>query len=213
LGTIALVSKELELHATKTVPDAAVADDSRLIRREVERCRAILQRMSTEGAEPAGEALETIPVEELLTAMRVQFSGVPAVDFDLSLSPLVPALRIPRHAVEQALFALVKNAVEASSTTSPVRVRVTASAASVLFAVADQGQGMSPETLKHVGEPFFTTKDPGQGMGLGTFLVRTLAERLGGTLRYESIPGRGTTALFELPIRMNVTQRVTEDVR
>ena len=58
---------------------------------------------------------------------------------------------------------------------------------------------MSEDTLRHIGEPFFTTKDPGAGMGLGTFLVRTLAERLGGHLEFQSTPDRGTTAILELP--------------
>lgn len=59
---------------------------------------------------------------------------------------------------------------------------------------------MSHETLRRIGEPFFTTKEPGKGMGLGTFLVRTLAEQLGGRLTFESAPGEGTTATFELPV-------------
>jgi two-component system sensor histidine kinase RegB len=48
-----------------------------------------------------------------------------------------------------------------------------------------------------VGEPFFTTKEPGEGLGLGLFLVRTFAERSGGTLEFET--GVGTTAILEIP--------------
>jgi two-component system sensor histidine kinase RegB len=105
--------------------------------------------------------------------------------------------------VEQALIALLKNAVEASPAAAPVRLRIFLVQDMVRFVVADSGQGMPPEILRHVGEPFFTTKTPGKGMGLGTFLVRTLAERLGGTLRYESSPGSGTTAYLDLPVRVN----------
>jgi two-component system sensor histidine kinase RegB len=66
--------------------------------------------------------------------------------------------------------------------------------------VSDNGKGMSPNTLRRIGEPFFTTKEPGKGMGLGTFLVRTLAEQLGGRLTFESTPHAGTLATFELPV-------------
>jgi two-component system sensor histidine kinase RegB len=59
---------------------------------------------------------------------------------------------------------------------------------------------MAPETLRRVGEPFFTSKEPGHGMGLGVFLTRTLAERLGGSLTFESTQGAGTRAIFELPL-------------
>ena len=52
--------------------------------------------------------------------------------------------------------------------------------------------------MRRVGEPFYTTKDPGKGMGLGVFLTRTLADRLGGHLTFES-PGKGTVATLEIP--------------
>jgi two-component system sensor histidine kinase RegB len=59
---------------------------------------------------------------------------------------------------------------------------------------------MTAETLAHLGEPFFTTKEPGRGMGLGTFLARVFAENLHGSLEFESAAGEGTTAILELPI-------------
>ena len=46
---------------------------------------------------------------------------------------------------------------------------------------------------------FYTTKPPGKGMGLGIFLTRALVERLGGSFRLESVVGKGTTAIVELP--------------
>jgi two-component system sensor histidine kinase RegB len=57
---------------------------------------------------------------------------------------------------------------------------------------------MPPEVLSRVGEPFFSTKGPGHGLGLGVFIARTLAEQMGGRLTFESSPGRGTTALVEI---------------
>lgn len=58
---------------------------------------------------------------------------------------------------------------------------------------------MSEETLRRIGEPFFTTKDPGKGMGLGSFLAGAIAEQLGGRLFYQSTPQKGTLAVFEIP--------------
>ena len=66
--------------------------------------------------------------------------------------------------------------------------------------VRDDGHGMSAETLRRAGEPFFTTRPPGRGTGLGLFVVRLQAERLGGTLRLDSAPGAGTTANVEWPV-------------
>jgi two-component system sensor histidine kinase RegB len=59
---------------------------------------------------------------------------------------------------------------------------------------------MDAEVLRRAGEPFFTTRPPGRGTGLGLFVVRLHAERLGGTLQLESAPGAGTTASVEWPV-------------
>jgi two-component system sensor histidine kinase RegB len=69
--------------------------------------------------------------------------------------------------------------------------------------VTDNGSGMGEEVMRRIAEPFFTTKEPGRGMGLGTFLVRTFAERMGGELSYESCQGRGTTATLILPAQFS----------
>lgn len=66
--------------------------------------------------------------------------------------------------------------------------------------VRDTGIGMPAEVLARAGEPFFTTKEPGQGMGLGLFVARAVLERLGGKLELASTPGRGTTAVLTLPL-------------
>ena len=57
--------------------------------------------------------------------------------------------------------------------------------------------------LARAGEPFFTTKPPGQGLGLGLFLARSLAEQLGGRFAIDSLPSRGTTVQMILPLEVH----------
>ena len=170
LGTIAVVAKELERYATRTVRDSAVAEDSRLIRTEVDRCRQILHRMSIDGAEPAGEPLESVQVDVLLDGIVSSFSPASTLKIEASHEDREVVLTVPRHAIEQAIIALVKNGIEAGPAGSPVILSISRSPGSVRFVVKDCGGGMSLDSLRHAGEPFFTTKEPGKGMDSGYFL-------------------------------------------
>jgi CheY-like chemotaxis protein len=67
------------------------------------------------------------------------------------------------------------------------------------LSVIDSGAGMDRATLDRVLEPFFTTKAPGQGTGLGLATAKDFAERSGGGLAIESAPGRGTIVTLWLP--------------
>jgi len=63
--------------------------------------------------------------------------------------------------------------------------------------VKDAGAGMPPEVLDRIRKPYFTTKEGGSGLGVA--VARGLIEQHGGQLRYESAPGKGTTAVILLP--------------
>jgi two-component system, sensor histidine kinase RegB len=200
LGTIAVVARELELFSTNIAPNEAIAEDSRLIRTEVDRCREILWRMSVQGAQPAAQASESVDAGELLADVCSEIQQPDRLRVELAFPGQAAPLTVPRRAVAQALIALTRNALEASAPDSAVHVIARHAGARFQFVVSDNGKGMSPSTLRRIGEPFFTTKEPGKGMGLGTFLVRTLAEQLGGRLTFESSPQTGTLATFELPL-------------
>ena len=206
LATIAVVAKEVERYAVQQTDEESeaidsLAADSRLIRTEVERCRQILTRMSMEGAEPAGEASVPVQVGDLISTTLAEFGPSSRIRTKIADNAEGATLVVPRRAVEQALVALIRNAVDASANRAMVTVSATVDGGLLQLLVEDAGSGMTEETLRHVGEPFFTTKEPGKGMGLGVFLVRTLAHRLGGGLTFESAAGRGTRVTFEVPLR------------
>lgn len=98
----------------------------------------------------------------------------------------------------QVLHSLLDNASEAMAEGGTCRVRLQELAPSRLrLEVRDDGAGIAPEARDQVFRPFFTTKP--RGLGLGLSLARRVIERLGGTLRLDSAPGRGTCAIIELP--------------
>lgn len=198
LATIAVASKELELALAKLSPASDLAEDARLIRAEVDRCQRILREMSGRSGEPMGEVPEPVSVETLLGEVR-QRVGAASLPVDVGAG--VPRqVVVPVRGLVQSLESLVRNALDAGGERGEVRLRVERAEESVRFEVEDHGAGLSPEALARVGEPFFTTKAAGQGMGLGLFLATAFAQRWQGRLFLDSAPGRGTRAVLELPL-------------
>ena len=66
---------------------------------------------------------------------------------------------------------------------------------------AERGSEQDDDTAARAGEPFFTTKPYGAGLGLGLFLARAFADQMGGTLTVQSVVGHGTSVVLELPAR------------
>jgi len=108
---------------------------------------------------------------------------------------------LPQEAVAQAVRNLIHNALDASSDAdSTVTVQAQRLGNEMAIYVIDRGHGMSEDVLGRAGEPFFTTKEPGRGIGLGLFLTRNVITRLDGRLSFESNPGTGTRATVILPL-------------
>jgi two-component system sensor histidine kinase RegB len=198
LSTIAVVAKELQ----RALPDessAEVKTDLQLVRDQVARCREILDRMAAHAGENVGEAFAPITARALVETALEGFRWPERIQVEFDRGAAGAALIGPQRALSEALRGLLKNAVQASGPESAVSLRVSASGDQVRLTVADRGRGMTPDVLSRVGEPFFTTKVPGEGMGLGLFLTRALAEQLGGEFHITSTPGAGTEARIELP--------------
>ena len=109
-------------------------------------------------------------------------------------------LQFSQQATAQSLAALIQNALDANFDERPILITATGTGSALRIDIRDHGHGMPANVLRRIAEPFFTTKEPGKGMGLGTFLVRTFAERLGGRVEFDSIPSEGTTVTLELPL-------------
>jgi two-component system sensor histidine kinase RegB len=200
LGTIAVVAGDIARAAERSPGLAALAGDARLLRSEVERCRAILQRMSGDAGLRGVEAGEPMRAEDLGSLLGRQGLGDAAQRLDVAVD-VPPGTSLGERADFAAMvIPLVRNSLDASPPEARIRVDVGLAGGRVRVCVRDQGHGMSPEVLERVGEPFFTTRPPGLGTGLGLFVVRLHAERLGGTLRHDSAPGAGTTARVEWPV-------------
>lgn len=194
LSTITLVAKELERQVD---PNDPAIDDIRLIRSEVNRCRFILEQMASDAGQTTGEPIAQASLVELLDEVVAHEGKTTNIRIDDSARKMV--LTVPRRAFVRALRVLVKNAHDASLEEAPVTLSAHRDDEGLHIEVADRGAGMSSEVLARAGEPFFTTKAPGHGMGLGLFVSRAVIERMGGSLELRSDLGQGTIARISLP--------------
>lgn len=202
LSTIAVVTKELArtLEREKASPD--VLADVDLIRTELQRCRTILDRMSGRVGQQVGETERRLTAAELVAKALTELSDFARGSIDVAWEGDAERsrLRVPLVATAQALRVPLQNALDAAPAGGRVTVTLRRVGMRLQFQVRDQGRGIAPQNLARVGEPFFTTKEPGSGMGLGVYLARSVLERMQGTLTLAPAPDRGTIATIELPI-------------
>jgi len=123
----------------------------------------------------------------------------------------VPLVETDRGSIEQILLNLATNARDAMPHGGGLTLRVAvdtpeqdercAATELVVIEVTDTGTGMGPETLRHIFEPFYTTKGSGKGTGLGMAMVYGLVKQQGGEVRVLSTLGTGTTVRLLFPVR------------
>lgn len=126
------------------------------------------------------------------------------INLRLELGAVQVPVRGTRHQIEQILVNLVANARDAMPQGGDIFIRLSLAMAAgqpiARVEVEDTGEGMTPEVQAQIFNPFFTTKAPGRGTGLGLASVRQLMHDLGGTLAVASQPGVGTTFVLRFPL-------------
>ncbi|NQX65608.1 PAS domain S-box protein [Paenibacillus alba] len=119
------------------------------------------------------------------------------VIIDLTYEPDLPLVRSESSQLKQVFINVIKNAIEAMPTGGNLRIIVRKTANHVAFFFEDQGQGISEERLPRIGEPFYTTKE--KGTGLGMMVSFAIIDEHQGHIAYQSKLGVGTTVHIQLP--------------
>lgn len=184
LATIRLVARELE----KAVPDGPLKEDVTLLREQVDRCREIMQKLTSLHEEDAPHSAMTIRhlIEEVVAPHR-EFG----VEIEIEAASGGPVGR-RNPGVLYGLGNLVENAVDFAS--SKVRIKARWSAEDVAVEIADDGPGFPPDVLARLGDPYLTTRGAGRGaedtgrpgLGLGVFIAKTLLERSGAKVDFDN---------------------------
>lgn len=201
----------------KRSADAAVLRLAQLISEAAERGGAVTRRLLAFARRDRLEA-EAVPVQALLEGVRDVLAHTlgAAVQVRLRIAPGIPALLADRAQLETVLVNLAINArdammpqggaMEMGGTAQIIDGRRAPGLAAglapgryVRLSVSDSGHGMDGETLRRATEPFFTTKEKGQGTGLGLAMAQGFCEQSGGALELASVPGKGTRVTLWLP--------------
>lgn len=122
------------------------------------------------------------------------------VQLDLSASPVAGML--DEASIRGATLNLVLNAVQSMSTGGHMRISTGAGDEKLWMTIADTGSGMSPDQIKHIFEPFSTTKS--RGLGLGMPYAQKIIEQHGGTILVHSELQKGTEVRIELPVSLEL---------
>ncbi len=171
-----------------------------IVAEQADRCRGIVQRLSLLGSQQT-PSLAILDLQQLVQRVARGFepqlltAGVTLV-VDASRSAFVRGDAI---ALEQVVTNLLSNALQASPRGSPIRIRVGTEARTTTLLVEDRGPGVPPADRARIFEPFWTTKDPGVGTGLGLAVVHALVAAHRGSITVEDRPGGGARFLVRLP--------------
>ena len=166
---------------------------------EVKHLTSLAERFSTLAKLPPPK-LERLNINDLVQSVFQLYTE--------ELRPFEPRLDLPLEAtwvvtdaayMREAIHNLLQNAIDACRKGDRITVALTKNETTATIAVIDTGSGMDDKTLASARLPYFTTKAKGNGLGLA-IVEKSMAE-LGGQLRVESKPGKGTTVTLVLPLR------------
>lgn len=171
------------------------------ILQSVARCRAITHRLLGFARRMEVQAVQLDlgeVIREVLGFLERE-AMYRQVKLELNLAEGLPLIETDRGQMQQVFLNLLNNALAAVEDGGSIKVTTwQPDNGHVAAEVRDNGHGMSRDTLKHIFEPFFSTKGD-KGSGLGLSITYGIVAKLGGDIRVESEPGKGTSFTVILP--------------
>jgi two-component system NtrC family sensor kinase len=162
---------------------------------------------------------DSVPSElDLLTLVNeaIQLVSREAKNKDIEIAQKInrtlPSIWSDPYQLRQVLVNLLTNAIHATGPGGSITVTLMGDNEGVSLTVQDTGEGIPKENMERIFEPFFSTKAPGEGTGLGLFVTRGIIERLSGKIEVDSQLGQGTSFCIKLPKSIARTDALAKDV-
>jgi signal transduction histidine kinase len=173
---------------------------SRIVQSEIERINGIVRQL-LDLAKPVPLELQPVDLGRILHDTGTLLSNQcmkQAVDVSVSVEESGLVMEGDPAQLKQVVLNLLMNAIEAMEHGGNLTVSCQKGERELNLCISDTGAGISPENLKQIWDPFFTTK--ARGMGLGLAVVRDIIERHSGTIAIRSRLGEGTRIDIRLPL-------------
>jgi signal transduction histidine kinase len=138
-----------------------------------------------------------IELERVLSVMAT--NSLPGTVILRNMKPL-PMFGCSPGLFSQAFLNIIQNAIQSRSEGAEIQVASTCTDKEIIIRIADNGCGIPAGNLSRVFEPFFTTREVGQGTGMGLTVAREIVTTAGGTIELESQEATGTTVVIRLPL-------------
>jgi len=209
---IAIIAQEAEwaghllAKAEKSeAPDFSELRDSlREIRAQVDRCGGITHKLLdfARRREPVPQDVDVTRLIDDMARLVDKEASYKDVTLTRDLPQDLPLLRTDAPLLRQVVLNLMTNALQAVDRGGAITVTAEADDDSLTIHVADNGPGIAPENMDKIFNPFFTTKPPGQGTGLGLSLCHNLVSGMHGQISVASQPGQGATFTVRLPRKL-----------
>ena len=170
---------------------------------ETDRATVITRKLSSFAKPAKGKVEDDIQVEKELEEV------ISLVEHDLKLDNIqvvkefeknLPPIEADRKQVQEIFFNIIRNAAQSIKGNGKITIRASNKNKKVTVGIEDTGEGITKNNLDRIFNPFYTTKEPGKGTGLGLFIVKQIVERNKGRISVESEPGEGTTFTVEFSV-------------
>ncbi len=138
-------------------------------------------------------------IDNCLFLLKQRFADRIAVK--TNFSDELPPIRGNEGRLHQMFFNILFNADQSIENNGEISISTKVNQNDILIEIADTGCGIRKDLISKITDPFFTTKEPGEGVGLGLSLVYAIVKEHGGEIKFESEEHKGTTVMLKLPIR------------
>ena len=183
-----------------------LVEDLRFSIRELDRAAGIVRSLlglSRQTQTYVERVNVNILIDDALRVLRNRYKNT-AITIERDLADDLPEIEGNFANLGQVAVNIINNAIQAQQEgkgTITLTTRHEEEANMVRVECRDTGKGMSPGEIRDAFKPFFTTKSPGEGTGLGLYIAHEIIQRHGGSIAIQSEPGRGATVSVALPCR------------